>query len=199
MLLLAAPASAHEFRNVGKYNFVVGFGTEPPFSGVPNRVQLLVSEAATEKPVADIGEDLSVEVIFGDQSQPLELEPKFVVGEFGEVGDYGADFVPTRPGKYTFHFSGSIKGQDIDEDFTSSADGFSEVLDTTAESFPVKDPSTGQLNERIDRELPRIESAASEAADDVDSAKTLTYVALGLGGLALIVALAGLGRGRKTQ
>jgi hypothetical protein len=199
VLLVAAPAMAHEFRKVGKYNFVVGFGVEPPYAGYPNGVQLFVSDAKTDEPTADIGPDLTVDVVFGDESQTMIIEPQFVVGEFGEVGEYGTDFIPTRPGKYTFHFTGSINGQRIDESFTSSPDGFAEVGDVTEAEFPVKDPTTGQLNERMDRELPRVEAAAADANDSVDSAKTLTYVALGVGVLALILGIAALAKGGNKQ
>ena len=199
VLSLAAPASAHEFRAVGKYGFLVGFSVEPAFAGYPNGVSLTVTDAKTEEGVADIGNDLGLEVSFGDQTQELELEPKFEVGVFGTVGEYGADFIPTRPGKYTFHFTGSIKGQQIDESFTSSPEGFAEVGDTVAAEFPVKDPTTGQLAEKTDREVARVEAAATDAGDSADSAKTLTFVALGVGALSLIVALAALARGRKTQ
>lgn len=199
LLLVASPASAHEFRKVGKYGLVVGFGTEPAYAGQPNRVQLLVSDAATDEPVADIGNDLKVQVIFGDQSQDLEMEPKFEVREFGTVGDYGADFIPTRPGKYTFHFTGSIKGQKIDESFTSGPDTFGEVEDPVAAEFPVKDPTTGQLNEKIDREIPRLTSGIGDANDAADGAKTLSYVSLAVGGLGLVVGLIALARGgRRT-
>lgn len=199
LLLVASPASAHEFRKVGKYGLVVGFGTEPAYAGQPNRVQLLVSDAATNEPVADIGNDLKVQVIFGDQSQDLEMEPEFEVHEFGTVGDYGADFIPTRPGKYTFHFTGSIKGQKIDESFTSGPDTFGEVEDPVAAEFPVKDPTTGQLNEKIDREIPRLTSGIGDANDAADGAKTLSYVSLAVGGLGLVVGLIALARGgRRT-
>lgn len=199
IVLLAAPAGAHEFRHVGKYNLVVGFAVEPAFSGYPNGVQLFVSDAKTEKPVADIGNGLEVEVEFGDQAVPQELEPKFEVGAFGTVGEYGTDFIPTRPGKYTFHFTGAINGQKVDESFTSSPEGFGEVNDTTEAEFPAKDPTTGQLAERLDRELPRVEDDVSAVSDDVDSGKTLTYVAIGVGGLGLVIGLIALARGGKTR
>lgn len=51
--LLAAPAAAHGERKVGSYNFVVGFGTEPAYAGVPNSVQLILSSGG--KPVTDLG------------------------------------------------------------------------------------------------------------------------------------------------
>lgn len=196
LVLTAGAAQAHEFRTVGKYGFLVGFATEPPYAGAPNGVSLNVTDGSG-KGVADIGNDFTVEVQFGDQSMQLEMEPKFEVGEFGTVGEYGADFVPTRPGKYTFHFTGSIKGQDIDESFTSSPDGFSEVLDTVEAEFPVKDPTTGQLAERLDHELPRVSADAADASDSADGAKTLTYVAIGLAGLALVLGLIALARGGK--
>jgi hypothetical protein len=52
--LLAAPAAAHESRKVAGYDFVVGFGAEPTYAGVPNSVQLILSRGG--KPVTDLKE-----------------------------------------------------------------------------------------------------------------------------------------------
>ncbi len=45
----------------------------------------------------------------------MDMEPAFFFegGQlvFGEAGDYHADFVPSQPGKYTFHFTGTIDGE----------------------------------------------------------------------------------------
>ena len=127
---LVSPASAHERRKVAGYDVVVGFGAEPAYASQPNYVDFRVSK--DDKPVVDIGPDLDVAVIYGNSNQKLELKPKFKVGTYGEPGSYGADFVPTRSGVYTFHFTGAINGQPVDEKFTASPTTFSEVVSAFA-------------------------------------------------------------------
>src|SRR5436190_1177126 len=109
LLTVAGPASAHEEREVGRYRFAVGFGSEPAYTGQEHSVQLLLHDAS-DHPVTDLTDTLKVEVSYGGQSMTLALEPFFEVGEFGIPGDYRAWFFPTQPGDYTFHFTGSIKG-----------------------------------------------------------------------------------------
>jgi hypothetical protein len=196
----AGAALAHEERAVGKYHFAVGFGDEPAYTGQKNSVQLLLADA-NDKPVVDLGDMLKVEVAFSDQKMDLTLEPNFEVGEFGTPGDYRAWFFPTRPGDYTFHFSGSIRGQDVDESFTSSPTTFSAVTDPTQVEFPAKDPTTAQLAQRVDREVPRLTSAIaaerSSAKKNADSAKTIGYLGLGVGALAVILAVIALATSRR--
>ena len=198
-LLVANPAFAHETRKVGAYEFVVGFAGEPAFAGPQNGVSLSVTDAKSGDPVVK-GVDLEVELGFGesDETMTLPIEPEFVVGVFGEPGSYGAAFFPTRPGAYTFHFTGTIGSQDIDESFTSGPDTFSEAEDPAAVSFPVKDPTNGELAQRLDQEFPRLTGATEDAKDAADGAKTLTYVALGAAVLALILAGVAMARGRST-
>src|SRR5437867_5869321 len=120
MVLSAGPAWAHGERTVGRYSMAVGFGDEPAYTGLKNSVQMLLNFEATGKPVVDLGPTLKVEVVYGSQTFPaMIMEPNFEIGEFGTPGDYEAFFFPTRPGDYTFHFTGTIKGQSIDERFIS--------------------------------------------------------------------------------
>jgi hypothetical protein len=196
----AGPALAHEERDVGTYTFTVGFGDEPAYTGLKNSVILLLSKSG--KPVIDLGDSLKVEVVFGGQSMDLgPVQPDFEIGEFGTPGDYRAWFFPTRPGPYTFHFTGSIGSQKVDEEFTSSPTTFDEVQDPTSVEFPVKDPTLGQVAQRLDREFPRIESrlaATRKAADDgAGSAKTLAYAGIGVGAIGLIAAIAALTANRR--
>jgi hypothetical protein len=133
----AGPASAHEERKVGNYLFHVGFGDEPAYAGAKNSVQLLLHDARTDKPVVDLGDTLKVEVTQGTgsaaagdaQKLSMNVEPDFSVGEFGTPGDYRVFFIPTAPGTYSFHFTGTIKGQRVDETFTSGPDTFSDADD----------------------------------------------------------------------
>ena len=197
----AGPALAHEERDVGPYSFGVGFGDEPAYAGFKNSVELILSRDGN--PVTELGDSLKVEVKFGTQTMDLgSLEPNFEIGEFGTPGDYRAWFFPTRPGSYTFHFTGSIGSQQVDEEFTSSPTTFGEAEDPTKVEFPAKDPTLGQVAQRLDREFPRIESrlaaVQSSAADKADKAKLLAYVGIGLGAIALIATLV-LGRRRGSS
>jgi hypothetical protein len=199
LALGAAPASAHEGRKVGGYELVVGFGDEPAYAGAKNSVQVILSDAASHRPVVDLGDTVKVDITQGTDDAPklsLTLEPFFEVGEFGTPGDYRAFFIPTAPGAYTFHLTGSIKGQRVDQKFTSGPRTFSEVQDPAEVSFPGKDPTTGQLSTRMDRENQRLAAAvaASEqrARDAGDAAATARLIAI-VGVVAGVLGLAAAG------
>lgn len=195
VVLLAPAAVAHEPRKQGDLEMVVGFGTEPAYAGQPNSVQIILVHDG--RPVVDLGNTLDVEVSFGDEAMSLEIEPFFAVGEFGEPGDYRAWFIPTRPGQYEFRFSGTVDGERVDETFTSGPETFGDVANPADIQFPVQDPTTGELAERIDREVPRLASAIEDAgveavaqanlASDVSSAHMFGVIGLVVGGIGLIV------------
>ncbi|HVL04479.1 MAG TPA: hypothetical protein VM388_00715 [Acidimicrobiales bacterium] len=190
---LASGASAHERRTVGTVQMVVGWLNEPAYAGFLNAVQLRVSDGAG--PITDVGDALKVEVTFGDQKAgPLPLAPAF-----GSPGEYRSPMVPSRPGTYTFRFVGTVKGQQIDESFTSSDRTFDSPQDAAEIQFPVKDPSPGQLATRIERVEPRIEevrTAATSQAGDAESAATRATVLAVLG---LVVGAAGLASGVSAR
>jgi hypothetical protein len=177
---------------------VVGFGDEPAYAGEKNSVQLLLADA-DDKPVADLTDTLKVEVGTGD-TEPLALsmEPFFEVGEFGTPGDYRAFFIPTAPGSYSFHFTGIIKGQKVDQTFKSGPQTFSDIEDPAQVQYPVKQPTGGQLATRADRETARVDAALTEernqAKDDAASARTLAIVGLVVGALGLVVGVVALAR-----
>jgi hypothetical protein len=194
LLLGAAPSLAHEGRKLGDLEMEVGWGTEPALAGEVNSALILLVHHG--EPVVDLGDTLEFEVTFGDQTQQFPIEPFFEPGELGTPGDYRAWFIPTRPGEYTFHFFGTIDGEDVDETFTPGPGGFEEVESPQSVQFPEQDPSTGELAERIDREVPRLagsiddlQADAQTSADDASSAKTLGLVGIVVGAVALIVAI----------
>ena len=200
--LLAGPAAAHEAKTVGKYHFAVGFGDEPAYAGEKNSVQLLLADAK-DKPVTDLANTLKVEVATGS-AEPLQLavEPFFEVGEFGTPGDYRAFFIPTAPGSYRFHFTGTIKGQKIDQTFTSGPKTFSDVEDPAQVQYPARQPTTGQLATRVDRETGRVDAALAaerdQAKDAAASARTLALIGLVVGALGLLVGIAALVLRQRT-
>jgi hypothetical protein len=207
--LAAPPASAHERRGLGDLEMVVGFGIEPAYAGQPNSVQVRLTHDG--EPVVDLGDTLDVEVSFDEETMALELEPFFAVGAFGDPGDYRAWFIPTRPGRYTFHVFGTVDGEDVDETFTSGPNTFGDVNDPADLSFPAQDPTTGELADLIERLEPRlsggIEDAsgdaelalaeANRAADDVAGARTFGVIGIGVGALGLVVAAVALATTRR--
>ncbi len=200
----AGPAAAHEERDVGKYVLAVGFGDEPAYAGVKNSVQLLLHDKS-DKAVTDLGDTLKVDVTQGTddvQKLGISIEPNFEVGEFGTPGDYRAWFIPTAPGAYTFHFTGSIKGQKIDQKFTSSPTTFDEVQDPSQVQFPVKEPNGVQLSTRLDREAPRLDQAvaasqarARKAESSAGQARVIAIVGVVVG----LVGLAAAGFGLRKR
>jgi hypothetical protein len=188
--LLAGPAAAHEEKTVGKYHFAVGFGDEPAYAGEKNSVQLFLNDAK-DNPVTDLGNTLKVEVTTGS-AEPLNLsmEPFFEVGEFGTPGDYRAFFIPTAPGSYSFHLTGTIKGQKVDQTFKSGPQSFSDVEDPAQVQYPVQQPTGGQLAARADRETARTNATLTaerdQAKDDAASARTLAIIGLIVGALGLV-------------
>jgi hypothetical protein len=198
----AGPAAAHEERKVGNYVFHVGFGDEPAYAGAKNSVQLLLHDAKTDKPVAEIGDQLKVDVTQGagsatddSQKMTMNVEPFFEVGEFGTPGDYRAFFIPTVAGTYTFHLTGSINGQKVDQKFTSGPQTFSDAQDPSQVEFPAKEPSGIQLSQRLDREVPRLndalaasQSRANKAEDAAGQARIIAIVGVVVGVLGLAAA-----------
>jgi hypothetical protein len=145
-LLLPAVITAHEHRQVadGQYELTVGFLNEPAFvnqqNGLSLRVVAIAGDGATPAagpdadagtPVAGLTDTLEATVIYGDQEMELELEPVF-----NDPGHYRATFFPTAPGAYTFHITGEIEGNEIDETFTSGPETFSEVEPIEPYQFP---------------------------------------------------------------
>ena len=188
VLLSASPAAAHEHKAVGKYTFTVGWGDEPAYAGFKNSVSLEV-EDANHKPVADIGDGLKVEVITGSEKVTLSLS-----AAFGQPGAYEAAIIPTRSGTYTFHFTGTIRGDAIDATFTSSETTFDDIKAPTDVQFPAKDPSAGELAQRLTRSEQRAVRAAGEASDDAATARIVGFIGIALGAVALGIALAGRAR-----
>jgi hypothetical protein len=189
LILTAPPASAHETRQVGEYEFVVGWWTEPAFANQPNGPEVTISKEG--KPVVE-GVDLSADVIFGEETTTYALEPAFIVGVFGDPGNYNADLVPTRPGTWEYRIYGTVEGEEVDETFTSGPETFGDIEDPAETAFPVADPNAAELSERIQTEADRVatvESEAEKAKDDASSARTLGLIGIIVGAAGLVAAV----------
>ena len=187
----ASPALAHEHRTVGSVVMTVGWSDEPTYTGFKNSVQLILADAAG-KPITDLTDTLKVDVRFGSQtSGPLDIERAFG-RTYGRPGDYRAQIVPTRPGTYSFHFTGTVGKQKINETFTSSEKTFDNVQSPAAIEFPVKDPSAADLSGRLERIGPRIDAAGAGAA----RATTIGTIGVVAGVVGIVVGLGAIWRRR---
>ena len=190
---LAGSALAHERRTVGPVQMTVGWLNEPAYIGFLNAVQLRVADDAG--PITDVGDALKVEVTFGDQKVgPLALAPAF-----GSPGEYRSAMVPSRPGTFAFRFVGTVRGQQIDQTFTSSEKTFDSPKETADIEFPVKDPSRGQLATRVDRIEPRVDQVRTAVESDVDDAKSAATRATVLAVVGLVVGVAGIAFGVSAR
>ena len=200
VVLLAAPAAAHERRQAGGYSYVVGFGDEPAYAGEKNSVSVAITDGAG-RPVRNAN-GLQVMVMAGGKQTQMKLEPHF--GDtWGTPGDYRAFFIPTAAGQYTFHLEGTIAGKKIKaQRFVSGPGTFSDVEDPAKVAFPLKSPTTAQLAARVDREVPRLSAslqgalaaqqqavdAARRARDAAAQARLLAVGGLLVGAAGLLVA-----------
>jgi hypothetical protein len=180
MLTLASPALAHEVRQVGAVEVVVGWDDEPAIAGFRNAVGVTLSGP---------GEDAAafeVVVVFGDgaETPALPLEPAF-----DDPTHYSAPIIPTRPGTYTFRISGDIDGEPFGEEFTSGQDTFDDVRNPADLEFPVQDPTRGELAESLERLSGRVPADDAEEAAGISGATWLAGAALLVAVVALIASL----------
>ncbi len=185
LLAYVSTASAHEHREVGDYEITIGFTGEPALVGEPNgldlRVQLGHGDDGT--PVEGLDETLKAEIRYGDQSMPLDLREVW-----NTPGAYTSDVIPSAEGAYTFHITGTIEGNEIDETFTSGPETFAEVGGVEALTFP----AAGATDADAD-------SAVQDAQDDADSARMLATIAIAVGAAGLALGVIGMAAARRAR
>lgn len=166
-VLCAASASPHERKEVGDYRLVIGWGDEPAFSGLKNAIEVDVADKSG-RPVVE-NASLAVDVSFAGEHLMLPLRPVR-----SQPGKFRAVLLPTRAGTYSFHITGNVDKQTIDVTSTCGSGTFACIADIAEIQFPVKDPSAGQLADRMSRELSRAGTATTAAGN----ARTLSVAAL---------------------
>jgi hypothetical protein len=176
VLVLSATASAHVVKQFGTYSVAMGWLHEPTYVGVENAVQVIVKDA-TGQPVNDLQPgDLQVVIsTAGQQTAALPLQPSFDPDTgLGTPGEYTATIIPTQVGDYTFHLSGAIHGQAVDETVTSSDQTFNSVTAGSDVQFPVKLPALGDLStliQRVDGRATSANAAAAQAQQEATQAQ----------------------------
>jgi len=212
MLLIGPPAvAAHTVQRAGSYTLEIGWQHEPTYVGESNGVQIIVSRGPN-KPITDLkADDLSVVVTTGGtDSDALTFEPGFDLEEGdGTPGEYNAAIMPTAPGDYSFHVTGSIHGQKVDIKVSSGDTTFDTVKGTSDIEFPVKLPTLTELTTKVDQIGRRVDqlgnslaafqsgssggdAARAEAADARSMANPALLVGGGLGIIGIVLGVIGI-------
>jgi hypothetical protein len=187
LALLPATALAHEVRPVGGYVLTVGWQHEPAYTSQQNAVQLLLADSRG-KAVTDLGDSLKVQVVYQGLNMPVStLDPSYDPDTgLGKPGEYLAAIIPTRPGDYTFRFTGTVHGQTVDQSFSSGADTFDAVKDPAAVEFPVKDPTQAQVAQRLERLDSRLASDNASLRNQIGTLYALAIAGVVLAALACL-------------
>ena len=170
----AARADAHTTRTVGPYELQVGWVNEPAYAGMLNSLELAVTDTRTNERVAGLEKTLKVALAAGGLAPvTLELEPAE-----DELGAYRAWVIPTATGAYTFHLTGTIGTQNVDEKFASGPDTFADVTSQQDAQYPTRVPQADELAKQLDD----LRSAA-------DQARLLAIAALAVAIIAIAAAV----------
>ena len=184
-LLLPLTASAHERRQVGKYDVIVGWSTEPAFVNQMNGLDLRVEDRDTKELITGLEKTLKAEVIFGSQRKPLELAPT----SSSTPGRYISRMVATSAGDYRFRIFGNVQGVEIDQTFDSADGKFAKMESLDVLEFPAQAASTdAQASPQDGAALQRAQAAEAAAANS----QTLSMAALAVGGLGLLLGVVGM-------
>ena len=193
-ITLATTVSAHVVKSFGVYSVAMGWLHEPTYAGEINAVQVVVKDSKGA-PVNDLNDgDLKVQVSQGGKSTDvLPLLASFDPDTgLGTPGEYDAALIPTVPGDYTFHLTGSIHGTPVDETATSGDSTFDTVKDASAIEFPTQPLTTTALSAnvvRVDGRVSTARSLASTASSTASSANDAAGRATLLAIVALVLAL----------
>lgn len=196
----ALAASAHVVEQAGSYHLEIGWHVEPTYVGYPNAVELTLTDGAGQA-VTDLGpDDLQATIASGSQtSRALSFEPAFDLDEGdGTPGQYIAKVLPTAPGDYTFHITGSIHGTAVDVSVTSGDKTFDPAIGTTDIEFPNQLPDQAEVATHLDRLDGRVAGAAGTASDASRAAVIGIVVGGVVGGIGVVIGLVALVVARRA-
>jgi len=183
----ARPVLAHERREVGPYQVVVGFLAEPAFEGLKNGVDLRVLDRETQQPVEGLERTLQVELTYVPSGAAKLLRLRSL---YREPGRYTADLIPTAPGHYRFRFFGSMAETAVNETFDSRAGGgqFDDVESSADIQFPERLPAMREMQSAMrgtQQTAQQAQDTALAAQAGLTSTQTFAIVGAVLGVLGL--------------
>jgi hypothetical protein len=145
----------------------VGWQNEPVVAGERNALTFEFSEG--EQPVSGVEAALDAEVSYGGRTTNVELNPTETPGL------YTAELYPTVRGQYSVRLFGTLGETAVDQEIEPE-----EVLPAAQLQFPEALPDTLALQEQI-----------ATLQRQVQTARTVAFVAAGVGLLGLVLAAVG--------
>jgi hypothetical protein len=132
-LLTATAVSAHGGSELGPYTVIVGWEKEPPIVGERNAIVLEISKEG--EPVTDIGESLTINIVYAGKVFAGQVEQTAVPGQ------YRIEILPTVRGQYHVQLVGTLGDTAVDATLEPE-----EVLPANTLQFPEQpaDPATIQ-------------------------------------------------------
>jgi hypothetical protein len=192
-------AVAHERREVGAYQLVVGFLTEPAFEGLKNGVDLRVLARETQQPVEGLERTLQVELTYVPSGVAKVLRLRTI---YREPGHYTADLIPTVPGHYRFRFFGTLAETPVNETFDSRAGGgqFDDVDASADLQFPERLPAMREVQNAVrgtQQTAQQAQDTALTAQAGLTSVQTIAIVGAVLGALGVAMGIGAMRTARK--
>jgi hypothetical protein len=142
-VLTAAPALAHQGKELGDYQVEVGFSVEPAVQNQMNGVELFVETKDGQK-VEGVEKTIQFEVRAGGKTRTVQVHPVWQ-----DPGHYVGEFMPTLAGDYVFQMKGKINDLPVDETFESGPGRFSSVAAVQDLQFPNLLPAPDQLSAQV--------------------------------------------------
>lgn len=133
------PVAAHRSTTQGPYRFVVGWLEEPSIVGNQNGLDFEIELLSDRSPVLDAHQNLTATLTKGSSTISPPLVP-----QFGRPGRYTFVVIPTEPGNYSLHVTGTLNGTAID--FTLDLD---EVVPASDLQFPRPSPTIEDLQGQV--------------------------------------------------
>jgi hypothetical protein len=142
-VLAAAPALAHQGKELGDYQVEVGFSVEPAVQNQMNGVELFVETRDGQK-VEGVEKTVQFEVRAGGKTRTVQVHPVWQ-----DPGHYVGEFMPTLAGDYVFQMKGKINDLAVDETFESGPGRFSSVAAVQDLQFPNQLAAPDQLSAQV--------------------------------------------------
>ena len=172
--ILVKEASAHIIKKFGNIQLQVGWGNEPPLTGLLNNAIVEVNQTSgkTQTPIINGLVDMNILVKYGGVTKPLDFLPSPTTD-----GLYLGQLIPTRVGSYYLVLNGTIQGQKISSQIpldlvdSSQKIAFPDTGGGSAVDATTTGSSTATTNNNIG---PQLQGIVSQLANQIDGVKAIT-------------------------
>jgi len=170
---------AHTSKTFGNTTIEIGWLTEPPLASDLNSITVQVNKESNgeQSPVLNALANLTLSVIYGTISKPLDFQPSPTTD-----GGYESKILPTRVGPYMLVAQGDVKGQKVDGEFK-----IEDVESKSIFSFPdssIDTTSSNNQNEQVQDAISKLSNDIQKGKDDLNmSRKEMTDIQESIGSL----------------